>query len=216
MIVDHVVAALPPRRLQTLLDTPPPHLLANKSTTVGVVNVVYALPPPEVHPSGFGYLIPHTAADAEAGTNTEGALGVVFDSTALPGMDGALEGRVTKLTVMLGGPHWGSYTSASPPTIEGLKHNALAHLNSVFPHLAAHEPLLVAANLHRDCIPTYAPGHAARMAETHAALVGSDISVVGAGYAGVSVNDCVHNADTVVRALLRGEHPTGLESLVAK
>jgi oxygen-dependent protoporphyrinogen oxidase len=79
--VDHVVAALPPRRLERVLASPLPHLLANPSTTVGVVNVVLPLPPKDVRPNGFGYLIPR------GGNNPEGALGVVFDSTALPGTD---------------------------------------------------------------------------------------------------------------------------------
>jgi oxygen-dependent protoporphyrinogen oxidase len=193
------------------VSTPPPHLTANKGTTVGVVNVVYPLPPSAVHPEGFGYLIPHVPGDV----NPEGALGVVFDSTALPGLDGSLEGKVTKLTVMLGGPHWGSYTDARPPSSDAeLTSLALAHLNRVFPNLASVEPLLAVPHLNRDCIPTYAPGHAQRLAQTHAALVGTGVSVVGAGYTGVSVNDCVYTADRVARALARGEEVTGLEGVV--
>lgn len=215
--VDHVVAALPPRKLEHALASPLPHLSANPSTTVGVVNVVYGRPPSQVHPDGFGYLIPR----GEAGSNPEGALGVVFDSTALPGVDGGgLDGHVTKLTVMMGGPHWSSYASANgeplptPKSAEELVAPALAHLHRVFPHLTAHEPLLVVPNLNHECIPTYAPGHGARLRETHEAINAGPwaerLSLVGAGYGGVSVNDCVLGGE-LVAAGLRDGTVTGLE-----
>lgn len=217
MRADHVVAALPPRRLQAALDSPLPHLTANPSTTVGVVNVVYGLPPSAVHPDGFGYLIPR----GKPGSNPEGALGVVFDSTALPGVDGGgLEGEVTKLTVMIGGPHWSSYPSASGEplpaarTADELVPLALAHLHRVFPHLAAHEPLLTVPNLNKECIPTYAPGHGARLREMHEAIGAGPwadrLSLVGAGYGGVSVNDCVLGGELVAAGLADGR-VTGLE-----
>lgn len=46
----------------------------------------------------------------------------------------------------------------------------------------------------------------------HADLVGSRVSVVGAGYTGVSVNDCVHTAEAVAKGLVAGESVTGLEA----
>ncbi|CAK9781408.1 Protoporphyrinogen oxidase [Cutaneotrichosporon oleaginosum] len=208
--VDHVVAALPPPRLQRVLSAPLPHLSANPSTTVGVVNVVLPLPPKDVHPNGFGYLIPR------GGHNPEGALGVIFDSTALPGTDeGGLEGAVTKLTVMLGGPHWSSYGGVRVPAHDDeLVPLALAHLQRAFPHLDGVHPLLTVANLNHACIPTYAPGHGARLRELHEAIGtgpwAGRLSVVGAGYGGVSVNDCVLGADLVAKSLDEGT-VTGLE-----
>ncbi|BEJ15917.1 hypothetical protein CspHIS471_0505220 [Cutaneotrichosporon sp. HIS471] len=207
--VDHVVAALPPRRLDRILSAPLPHLLANSSTTVGVVNVVLPLPPKEVHPDGFGYLIPR------GGFNPEGALGVVFDSTALPGTDdGGLEGQVTKLTVMLGGPHWNSYGGVREPAHEDeLIPLAMSHLRRAFPHLTV-EPLLTVPHLNRECIPTYSPGHGARLKDIHEAIESGPwkdrLSVVGAGYGGVSVNDCVLSAEIVASGLASGT-VTGLE-----
>lgn len=207
---DHVVAALPPRRLERVLATPLPHLLANESTTVGVVNVVLPLRPADVHPNGFGYLIPR------GGHNPEGALGVVFDSTALPGTDdGGLEGQVTKLTVMLGGPHWSSYGGVRVPAHdEELVPLALSHLRRVFPQLEGVQPLLAVPRLNVECIPTYAPGHGARLRAMHEAIASGPwagrLSVVGAGYGGVSVNDCVLGAELVAKGLSE-RTVTGLE-----
>ncbi|KAL1412198.1 oxygen-dependent protoporphyrinogen oxidase [Vanrija albida] len=205
--VDHVVSALPPRRLAQL--APLPNLTANPSTTVGVVNVVYPLPPGAIHPDGFGYLIPRDDASRDA------ALGVVFDSTALPGTgDGLLEGKLTKLTVMMGGPYWGAYGGTAPSSPDALVAPALAHLQRTFPALRDTEPLLVTPHLNAECIPTYAPGHGARLRETHEAIArdwAGRLSVVGAGYGGVSVNDCVLGAELVAAGLGRGEAVTGLE-----
>lgn len=212
----HVVAALPPPKLNSLISAsaPLPHLTANPSTTVGVVNVVYPLPPSAVHPDGFGYLVPHSAP----GTNPDGALGVVFDSAALPGLDGspALEGRVTKVTVMMGGPHWASYGTAPVPRGPGdLVEPALRHLRRVFPHLGSVEPLLVVPHLNAACIPTYAPGHGGRLGEVHSAVESGPwagrLSVAGAGYGGVSVNDCVLSGQLVAEGLAQGAPVTGLE-----
>lgn len=182
-------------------------------TTVGVVNVVYPLPPSAIHPEGFGYLIPKS----DRVHNPEGALGVVFDSTALPGTDdGGLEGRVTKLTVMLGGPYWGSYGGGKVPHTTQLGHLALSHLARVFPQLASVNPLLVVPHMQAGCIPTYAPGHGGRLRKLHEAMVEDEalngrLSVVGAGYGGVSVNDCVLGAELVAQGLKGGERVTGLE-----
>lgn len=176
---------------------------------MGVVNVVYPLPPAQIHPDGFGYLIPRDDNSALA------ALGVVFDSTALPGTgDGELEGRLTKLTVMMGGPYWGSYGGVSPSSADSLVSPALEHLCSTFPVLRGVEPLLVTPHLNTECIPTYAPGHGGRLRETHEAIAKTwegRLSVIGAGYGGVSVNDCVLGAELVAGALGRGESTTGLE-----
>lgn len=197
-----------------------PHLAANPSTTVGVVNVIIPLPPSQVHPNGFGYLIPRGAP----GSAPEGVLGVVFDSTALPGVgDGALEGEVTKLTLMMGGPYWSSYDSgdgsplALPASADDLAAPAIAHLHRVFPHLKEQNvPMLVVPpSLNRDCIPTYAPGHATRLHDLHAAVASGPwrgrLSVAGASYGGPSVNDCVYSGESVAQVFSSGYLPTGLE-----
>ena len=203
-----VISAIPPSHLATLLRTPLSQLDIPQ-TSVGVISLVLPCAPPTLHPAGFGYLVPGS-------DSPEGVLGVVFDSTALPGLDSPdLEGRITKLTVMMGGPHWGSYGTASiPSSAEQLVEPALRHLNRVLPATQGLEPLVAVPQLHRGCIPTYTPGHGQRMKELHELLQrdwAGRLSVVGNGYGGVGVNDCVYSAEQAVHRLVAGEETTGLE-----
>lgn len=175
------------------------------------MNVVFPLPPSQVHPDGFGFLIP--ASDA----NQAGVLGVIFDSTALPGTEvPELEGKITKVTAMMGGPYWSSYKTGGAvtpiPSKEQLSEIAVDYLKTVFPHLANVDPILTKANLQVDCIPTYAPGHGTRMRELHEAIQSGPwqgrLSVGGSGYGGVSVNDCVYSGEILADAV---GGKTGLE-----
>lgn len=181
---------------------------------MGVINLVFPLPPAQVHPAGFGYLIPRSGPSQ----NPEGVLGVIFDSTAL---DTEGEPPVCKLTVMMGGPYWSSYPSTSgrpmerPSNATELVQPALRHLRRVFPHLQDVEPVLVRPKLHIECIPTYLPGHGGRLRELHEAISSGPwkdkLSLVGSGYGGIGVNDCVGSAEEVVDALAQGHNATGLE-----
>lgn len=217
----HLISALAPPTLSTLLPYLP-HLLYNTYTTVGVLNLVYPLPPARIHPAGFGYLVPRSPTSL----NPEGILGVIFDSTAVPGNDDlAVEGKVTKLTMMMGGPWWSSYpvsegrTVSPPASAEELVQPALEHLHRVFPVLKDAKPLIAIPQIQKDCIPTYLTGHGGRLRELHHYLsdagdgsgVQGRVSLVGNGYGGVGVNDCVLSAEEVVRGLAAGGRPTGLE-----
>ncbi|KAJ9117555.1 hypothetical protein QFC22_004405 [Naganishia vaughanmartiniae] len=225
-----LISTLNPSTLHPLL-TPAqrlPHLTANPSTTVGLVNIVYPLPSSAIHPDGFGYLVPRAPEDdglppAFAGTpskpNPSGVLGVVFDSTTLP-VDPTPDAaqHVTKLTIMLGGPHWRAEDDI-PKNTEILVAQAQEHLKSVFPVLRGVEPVLIRGWIHRDCIPTYLPGHGARLRELYQILSGESsaaagpssateasawagkLVLAGSGYGGVGVNDCVGAAEGIVRAL---------------
>jgi oxygen-dependent protoporphyrinogen oxidase len=210
---DHLISAIPPPSLDGLLFSPIPHLAHNPYTSVGVVSLVFPGKAQSYHPDGFGYLIPRSDATA----NPEGALGVVFDSTALPGIDDiGLDDKVTKLTVMMGGPYWSSYgVSQRPETAADLVEPALRHLRRALPALANVEPLVISPRLHIDSIPTYLPGHGARVKEMDAAVLDGPwkgkLSLVGNGFGGVGVNDCVWSAEGVTRALLDGKTATGLE-----
>ena len=92
---------------------------------------------------------------------------------------------------------------------------ALSHLQTVFPVLQNVEPLEISAKLQKDCIPTYTPGHASRTGELHKSILTSGwsgrLSLVGNGFGGVGVNDCVWSAENVVNGLARGDRVTGLE-----
>jgi oxygen-dependent protoporphyrinogen oxidase len=83
--------------------------------------------------------------------------------------------------------------------------------------------------IQRQGIPTYLPGHGARLRELHELLSHEEggspwagkLAVAGSGYGGVGVNDCVGSAEGVVRGLERkwkgegegeaGKGVTGLE-----
>jgi protoporphyrinogen/coproporphyrinogen III oxidase len=143
-----------------------------------------------LHPPGFGYLIPRPSSGYD--TNDPGILGTVFDSSALSAQD---TGGLTKVTVMLGGPHLTTPSHTSLPVI--MKHLA-SHLGHVLP-----EPLLVRSHSHTSCIPTFSVGHLERMDELRTALKGAPwvgrLEIIGAGIGGVSVGDCVEAGKRVGR-----------------
>ncbi|KAK8853421.1 protoporphyrinogen oxidase [Kwoniella newhampshirensis] len=212
----HLISALPSSRLPI---ASLPNLTYNPSTSVGVINLVYPLPPSEVHPAGFGYLVPRPSIDEtnKGGRNPSGVLGCIFDSTALPSDPPELGGKITKLTMMIGGPYWSSYHPVQPlpSNADDLIPQAIEHLEAVFPHLKCVRPILKIANLHTNCIPTYLPGHGDRLRELHAAIEsgpwGGKLSLVGNSYGGVGVNDCVYHGELVAKGLAQGNRLTGLE-----
>ncbi len=175
-----------------------------------VVNLYFR--DPSVLPvSGFGYLIPRGVSFAQ---NPEWALGVVFDSDAVPGQD-TVPG--TKVTVMMGG-HWWNGWKSFPDAAQGVSmaRSVLAR------HLQiTDEPAVVNAELHVDCIPQYAVGHETRLATAHSELQQAfqgRLRVAGSSYTGVGVNDCLRSAYDVATSV-KGypESPlTGLEHLGVK
>ncbi|RDX51793.1 Protoporphyrinogen oxidase [Lentinus brumalis] len=211
----HLVAALPLPHLHRILEDstssrsnnegpqhtalpPLPHLLANPSSSVTVVNLVFPPSATPIHPAGFGYLIPRPSATGYP-TSSLGMLGTVFDSSALSAQDhypagNGGEGTFTKITVMLGGP----YGTPSPAPSSSAFLPAL--MKALEAHLGRREPLpepcLVRVREHRDCIPTPTVGHVARMRELAAAVAerwGPNAAVIGAGVGGVSIGDCVES-----------------------
>lgn len=257
--VSRIVSTLPASALATALEGPrtSPTLRSllrhNPSTTVGVVN--FAIPaglahaiapdcaflnhrPQHVTGDGaFGFLIPRCESQGGGGhteeiANPEGVLGVVFDSDAIAGQDQA-DGGVTKLTVMVGGPHFGlqpsglekssgSTSAGSLPDEEEILRRAISALDrhlGIPTSLTSHEETVARPRLQRHCIPTYLPGHFSRMLQLHHELGRMDqISVAGASYIGVSLNDVVRStkatADDIVEAEAQGKMGgvTGLES----
>lgn len=111
---------------------------------------------------------------------------------------------------MLGGPHW-TQESDIPSDPESLIVQGQEHLKRVFPVLKEVEPVAVRAWVQRKCIPTYLPGHGARLKELHEILSAAGkhestpwagkLVLAGSGYGGVGVNDCVGSAEGVVREL---------------
>ncbi|KAK0458730.1 uncharacterized protein EV420DRAFT_329043 [Desarmillaria tabescens] len=181
----YVVSTIPLSALQTLLPSLP-HLTANPSSSVTLINLVFPVPPNTFHPPGFGYLIPRPKDDYSL--STPGILGVIFDSCSLFSQDTpTTNDSFTKITVMLGGPH--------PLTEEHIKIPVVIsqlekHFGTKLP-----DPVLTRTYHHDKCIPTLTPGHLDRMAELKEALKSGvwrgRLEVIGAGVGGVSVADCV-------------------------
>ncbi|OJT13712.1 Protoporphyrinogen oxidase [Trametes pubescens] len=180
-----------------------PHVLANPSSSVTVVNIVFPPSDTPIHPEGFGYLIPRPKPDYPSQGTTLGMLGTVFDSCSLGGQDISFSAdrrspKFTKVTVMLGGPYGPpSPDPSSPEFLPALLATLQQHLGHSEP---LPEPCLVRVRQHRDCIPTPTVGHVARMAELRKAVqkkLGQGAAVIGAGVGGVSVGDCIESGRRV-------------------
>jgi oxygen-dependent protoporphyrinogen oxidase len=240
-----IVSTLTPRTLDTIIpqDCRLPHLSYNPATSVGVVNFVFPAPADTIHPAGFGYLVPRSASsvlfpienatEQPPSPNPDGIIGVIFDSTSMTGVEDSplVASHFTKLTVMMGGPHWSTYPSeptmpSSPPipipSPEQLPSKALAHLKKVFPHIP--DPVLSEGFIQKECIPTYLIGHGQRLRQLHETMEQSawagKLVLIGSGYGGVGVNDCVGMAEQTVLKLAASwstsepqvrNHVTGLE-----
>lgn len=216
----HIVSALPLPVLHAITQstTPIPHLLANPSSTVHVLNLVFPTPPREIHPPGFGYLIPRPkyGYPMHSGDNNPGILGVVFDSCSTwqqdePGRNLTADewynkGSHTKITVMLGGP----YPLYIPPCVPSSLGNSASiphHIQIILNHISTHlnrfnplpSPIYYRLWRNEDCIPTYTVGHLRRINEMREMLNkdpseggwGGRLEIIGAGVEGVSVPDCV-------------------------
>ncbi|KAI9739111.1 MAG: oxygen-dependent protoporphyrinogen oxidase [Cirrosporium novae-zelandiae] len=176
------------------------------SVHVMTVNLYY--PTPHLKP-GFGYLIPQSVP---FDLNPERALGVIWDSNVAPQHDSK---PGTKITVMLGGHYWSGWTSF-PSENEGVE----MAMTILARHLGITEqPLLAEARLHRNCIPQYEVGHEKNMKKLRETLQVEGkgrISVAGASYKGVGLNDCIRSAYDTTRGIVENGWMTGLEGLGEK
>mgnify|MGYP002743807872 CR=1 FL=1 len=200
LYADRVVATIPSRSLACLLPDLP-HLAYNPSAHLAVVDIV--LGAEDILPiRGFGYLVPRNHTN-----NSDEILGVIFDSDAVSNQPQ----RLTKLTVMLGGPYWRHRTSF--PSEDDVKERALRALHS---QLGLSLLTLttrvenIRARVLTDTIPQYLVGHSQRMAELHAAVTmhpqwRNRLSLLGFSYGGVGVNDCVANAMDTCDAICKYE-----------
>ncbi|PPQ85350.1 hypothetical protein CVT25_000641 [Psilocybe cyanescens] len=230
IVASHVVSALPLHVLHNLMNGPQniplvPHLTKNPTSTVHVINLVFPSPPKDVHPEGFGYLIPRPPDGYPKTSNSfSGILGTVFDSCSLheqdfpPTEDYYNAASHTKLTIMTGGPYprpplplhlSSSECDVTPPFIWNLLDQLKVQLGRELP-----DPIYWRIWNNEACIPTLLPGHLDRMEEMKASLGLSSnggpsdaisrgwrarLAVVGAGVGGVSVGDCVEAGRRVGR-----------------
>ncbi|NWR94950.1 PPOX oxidase, partial [Furnarius figulus] len=193
---DHVVSAVPATALAKALP-PEAELLARElrhipAVSVAVVNLQYegvSLPV-----TGFGHLVPSSEDPA--------LLGIVYDSVAFPQHDGAGPPSV-RLTVMLGGAWFrqifGEPAAAAPALLLQRAQKAARD------HLGLHgTPSRSIVTVQQDCIPQYTLGHWQRLERISQFLREQQLplSLVGASYTGVSVNDCIASAKAAVGQLL--------------
>ena len=177
------------------------------AVTVMVVNLYYT--DPKLNPySGFGYLIPREVPFEQ---NPELALGVIFDSDAVTGLDTA---SGTKLTVMLGGHWWDDWKGQYPNDVEG----EIMARTVLRRHLKIDQkPDAVRVSLQRDCIPQYTVGHRTRMSKAHEHLLimyNGRVRVAGSWFTGVGFNDCTSAAFAVAQGLKDGKMQSGLERVL--
>ncbi|KAF8929669.1 oxygen-dependent protoporphyrinogen oxidase [Dissophora ornata] len=220
-----VISALPPRALHGILPNPYPELIHNPSVTVAVVNLVYNAEQARLASPGFGYLIPRSENSA---VNHQGLLGVVFDSCSIPAQDeGASRDQTLKLTAMIGGhmfddvvAHQRALEHSDPPSTSVQSRHETKGTNdkelesffektatdAVKRHLQIEStPEIAKVYIHQECIPQYLVGHLQRMQTLDQSLRADYdglLAVTGAGYLGVSVNDCIKNAREVVESMV--------------
>lgn len=209
-------------------------LTYNPSVTVAVVNMVYSGAQEKLSVPGFGYLVPRSENSAQ---NHNGLLGVVFDSCAIPGQDtGDSQGQTLKLTAMIGGHMFDTVaqlplTSTPGDSVANASEADKKQLESFFAKTATDtvkkhlkidaEADLVKVHIQKECIPQYLVGHLERM-QTLDQEFRKDydglLAVTGAGYLGVSVNDCIKNAREVAEAMVSKleEEDDGEASLVGR
>lgn len=174
--------------------------------TVGVVNLAFS-PNVSLPVQGFGYLIPKHEKSS--------ILGVIFDSDSLPqqSLDGTL-----RLTVMMGGYRFESLFG-NPDTVDN---NTLLQTaqEAVQSHLGINaDPIDSHVSIHKNCIPQYVVGHANKMKQLHFLIQGHStlanrLSLVGASYTGVGINDCIYESKKTVDRLRQSSTITGLENFV--
>lgn len=174
-------------------------------STVMVINFYYR--DPNILPiTGFGYLIPKSVPLEE---NPDRALGVVFDSSSVPGQD-TTEG--TKVTCIMGGHWWdGKPIPTEQEGYEATKNVMKMHLG------VTEEPEFWNAKVQVDCIPQYTVGHMQRMNSLSDKLDKDwpGLGLVGSSYGGVSLNDCVLNSRKLALRIAAQGSSTGLEDFAA-
>ncbi|XP_039695821.1 protoporphyrinogen oxidase isoform X1 [Pteropus medius] len=183
---DHVVSAIPASALGALLPaeaSPLAEVLRTiRAVSVAVVNLQYhgaRLPV-----QGFGHLVPSS--------EDPGVLGIVYDSVAFPEQDGSAPSL--RVTVMLGG----SWLQTLEPGGSGLSRDLLQRQAQ---EAAATQlglkgpPSHCLVHLHRNCIPQYTLGHWKKLESATQFLAAHrlPLTLAGASYWGVAVNDCIES-----------------------
>lgn len=202
IVATHVVSALPLPVLHNILSPAPvshhlPGLNVNPTSTVTVVNLVFPTSPYNIHPEGFGYLVPRRPD--QPGTKSQAndlpIIGTIFDSCSLSAQDDD-PAAFTKMTVMIKGDYPLSSASTASSSSSTVPDMILRILSALSTHLSRSlpDPVFWRVRVNRSCIPTYTLGHRQRMREVTKKVKDAwkgRLEVVGSGLGGASVGDCV-------------------------
>ncbi|XP_060054100.1 protoporphyrinogen oxidase isoform X2 [Erinaceus europaeus] len=183
---NHVISAVPAPVLSQLLPLKAAPLASTLATitavSVAVVNLQYQ--GAQLPVQGFGHLVPSS--------EDPGVLGIVYDSVAFPEQDGSPPGL--RVTVMLGG----SWLHALEAGGQVLSQEVLGQLaqEAAATQLGLKEPpSRCLVHLHQNCIPQYTLGHWQKLEMVTRFLAAQKLplTLAGASYEGVAVNDCIES-----------------------
>ncbi|XP_011922917.1 PREDICTED: protoporphyrinogen oxidase isoform X1 [Cercocebus atys] len=195
---DHVISAIPASVLSELLPAEAAPLAralsAITAVSVAVVNLQYQ--GAHLPVQGFGHLVPSS--------EDPGVLGIVYDSVAFPEQDGSPPGL--RVTVMLGGS-WLQTLEASGCVLSQELFQQRAQ-EAAATQLGLKElPSHCLVHLHKNCIPQYTLGHWQKLESARQFLAAHrlPLTLAGASYEGVAVNDCIESGRQAAVSVLGTE-----------
>nr|XP_031291777.1 protoporphyrinogen oxidase isoform X4 [Camelus dromedarius] len=183
---DHIISAVPASVLSKLLPTEAAPLARALSTitavSVAVVNLQYQ--GARLPVQGFGHLVPSS--------EDPGILGIVYDSVAFPEHDGSPPGL--RLTVMLGGS-WLQMLEAKGCVLSQELFQQKAEKAAATQLGLKEPPSHCLVHLHKNSIPQYTLGHWQKLESATQFLAAQKLplTLAGASYEGVAVNDCIES-----------------------
>lgn len=200
IVADHVISAVYSKDLACVLPNEMESLKlllsSIPSASVYVVNLEY--PGNQLPVDGFGHLLPSF--------ENPYILGVVYDSCTFPDHN-RKDVPSTRLTVMLGGgwlDHMLDKCGNLPPdaTVATLAQMAVCKQLGVSSDL---EPSKIKVTFQKECIPAYTLGHHERVSHIEKLVRDGHLplTLIGASYKGVSINDCIFNTRLEMEHLLK-------------
>ncbi|XP_069336431.1 protoporphyrinogen oxidase isoform X4 [Eulemur rufifrons] len=195
---DHVISAIPASVLSKLLPTEAAPLACALSTitavSVAVVNLQYR--GARLPVQGFGHLVPSS--------EDPGILGIVYDSVAFPEQDGSSPDL--RVTVMMGGS-WLQTLEASGCVLSQELFQQQAQEAAATQLGLKKPPSYCLVHLHKNCIPQYTLGHWQKLESARQFLTAQrlPLTLAGASYEGVAVNDCIESGRQAAVSVLGTE-----------
>lgn len=189
----HVVSSIPSKSLGLILQNQHPELASFlcdiKNVTVGVVNLCYK--GNFIKNPGFGFLVPPK--------ENLPILGVIYDSCSFPRSDD------TVLTVMMGG-WWFEELFGKNPHEDILLQTAKEQVTNILG--ISKEPIHFKVSILKNSIPQYVVGHSEKIdkIQNYISEHKLPISICGASYFGIGVNDVIMSAKNTVDNLLNSNN----------